>query len=1457
MEKRNNEINNEALDDFSTKSVESDGSVARGDLSGADKPSAGGAPADSGRGKRKWVKRIMIAFLTPASVIVFLLFLDFILHAMGVFGPPSSTDGLIYTEVDGGYAVSGLARSYDDVEEIFLNISDSHNGLPVVAVADGAFENCDRLKMVDLPENATSIGKNAFYGCRALVQVDLGDSVASIGEDAFRDCSALTAISIPSAVTAIGNDAFVGCEQLSVVSITDVRSWCGIEFSNQFANPLCNGAKLRYVNKDNIGRILSYIEIPEDVTRIGSYAFYGVNGLHEVVIHGGVTEMGREVFYSNDRLTIHAHAYERPEGWDTAWNVYGYYVSWGSGADGGEEEEEEYSGPLTFTLSEDGSCYSVTGCAESAEYVEIPKEYLGLPVTEIGEGAFSGLTELREIYVPDSVTRVGRAAFAFCSALYRADLPSSLSEIPPEMFQGCVSLRSFSLPSATESIGYYAFYECEKLDTLTIPAGLRSSGDLAFGGCDGLDAVYISDLTAWMKIEFDGRESNPLHTAGELYYTDYTPVSAVSFTDAQNRVYPYTFVGCKTLTEITIPSWIRSIGDGAFADCEYLKTAVIPDNVTSIGAGAFERCSRLMSVTLGEGVQSIGEGAFRDCERLVEVVNNSYLTFNAGEDLYGGVAAHALVVTSGTGKVVLYDDFYFIEQGESVYLLGTRFDTHPDVQSDNLFGFGISLPTDYNGKKYRVYNDAFRGVAKLTSVSITGGVEYVGDRAFKDCAELESATVIGVTDIGAYAFDGCSKLTELTLEPGLAVIRDGLLRGCGSLTEFHIPDGAVDIGCEAFLDCSALRGAVIPDGVTRIRANAFENCKSMLSVTLGASIESIEDNAFFGCVKLVEVINRSALDILPDGSNGGVGAYSLETHGTETKLVTVGDFIFGTLGGQSYLFAYIGTDSGGLTLPSSFLGESYHVYKNAAPGLAWMNELMIPDGVLSIGEGAFANCLSLSAVRIADTVEMIEAGAFEGCSSVSFFCEAESQPGGWDVNWCPGDSNVSFASGDVYTDGLYFELSEDGEYYTVTGHDRTKQIVIPEMVDGIPVRAIGEYAFASQILEAIYIPDSVEIIHYHAFYQCTKLKEIFIPSSVTEIGEGAFYGCGKLSRAILSEGLLVIGESAFEACFALCDVSIPSTVHTIGAHAFFACESIKSIVIPKSVTTVGSGAFSLGNGVPTLYCEAAEKPEGWDALWYPYGEGAYTVVWGYNGESGNNVESVGLGYTLSGDGTYYSVSDIGECTDTDIVIPSEHEGLPVREIGANAFYFNSAITSVSIPSGVVSVGENAFGYCSSLESVSLPSTLTFIGDAAFSGCDALASVDIPASVADIGAYAFESCNALTAINVAEENVNYKSVDGNLYSADGKILIQYAPGKTDTEFAVPAEVETIGARAFYHCSNLTKVIIPDTVVTVGEGVFYGNSADLTVYCGATEQPAGWSSSWNPEGVAVIWGSDGEE
>lgn len=245
-------------------------------------------------------------------------------------------------------------------------------------------------------------------------------------------------------------------------------------------------------------------------------------------------------------------------------------------------------------------------------------------------------------------------------------------------------------------------------------------------------------------------------------------------------------------------------------------------------------------------------------------------------------------------------------------------------------------------------------------------------------------------------------------------------------------------------------------------------------------------------------------------------------------------------------------------------------------------------------------------------------------------------------------------------------------------------------------------------------------------------------------------------------------------------------------------------------------------------------------------------------------ETDGLVYELSADGTYYIVDDYTG-TATEVVIPLVYEGLPVKEIGVNAFFSCKSIISIEIPNSITTISYGAFRDCENLKNVTIPDSVVTIGRSAFQGCVSLTSIKIPASVTTIPAGTFLRCTDLESLTVDSGNTVYHSSGNCIIETETKTLVHgcknsvipsdgsvttigecafcYCTGLTSIN--IPNTVTKIDSYAFDLCTGLTSVIIPESVITMGESAFSRCFAMTDIYCEAESLPEGWHDEWNYE------------
>ena len=221
--------------------------------------------------------------------------------------------------------------------------------------------------------------------------------------------------------------------------------------------------------------------------------------------------------------------------------------------------------------------------------------------------------------------------------------------------------------------------------------------------------------------------------------------------------------------------------------------------------------------------------------------------------------------------------------------------------------------------------------------------------------------------------------------------------------------------------------------------------------------------------------------------------------------------------------------------------------------------------------------------------------------------------------------------------------------------------------------------------------------------------------------------------------------------------------------------------------------------------------------------------------------SVGLDLTLNPNGKSYSVSGIGTCTESDLLIPSEYEGLPIISVDSNAFKDCAFVTSVTIPDSVTTIGSSAFEGCSSLKRINIPEGVTTIGQKTFYDCTSLTEISLPDSVTMIDWYAFYNCSSLTDLSLSD---NLTTIDRYAFYNCSSL----------TGISIPASVKSIGNSAFYNCSALTEVTIPEGVTQIADYTFNNCNALQSIAIPASVTSIGDMAFYNCNSLSGVYITD---
>lgn len=796
------------------------------------------------------------------------------------------------------------------------------------------YSHVSEIKSVIISDGISKIGIATFASGEytALTSVKIGDDVKVIGRNAFNNCSSLETVVFGSSVESIESDAF---QYSGVVNIA----------------------------------------IPDTVTSLGDRVFYGCTKLKSVTIGSGVTTFGSMTFFASSLETI--------------------------------------SIPNTVTSIGFMPFYNCS----SLKSIELSSN-----ITEISSNCFQNCGKLESIVIPDSVTVINSAAFAGCTSLKTAVIGNGVKTIGGSAFASCPALEKVVIGSSVASIGGGCFGNSTKLATVIN----LSSLDLKPGVTDStyLTAnakVVSSDINGYTFTTEDGFEF--FYGEDKCYLTAYTgsDASIVLPDNCKGKSY---IVAAKafqynTATELTISTGVVGFGNYAFANMSALKS--IKFNATAVddtdmyfntylfsGSG-----TNGMTMTVGKNVTKIPAYFIMSCNLKNVAFEDGGVCESIGAYAFAGTNMNVFTVPSSVksiGDYALTSVKCVIVRSADIaanitgkYSCGlssaVSFCIDPSIKTIGSYittDFSFVSNIEVDGVQYKIYSDHAHtpdstvwtsnddgtktcGTCYVTGKTVTKTSGKCGDALEWSFDETSGVlTISGSGEMRGYAadtmpwYDIAAKITKVVIGEGVTSIGKNAFNNEKAgfvFTEIELPSTLISIGNYAFYDCAYINTLAVPASVTTIGRFAFRRLSGLVTLE-EVAVWSIGDD---GAYKFVtDGAARNALVL-----------YKYNKVWTKLGEHVTADYTVREMGKCGADLLWTVDQNNVLTVTGSGLMYDYGSANSPWRGLKGViTEVVIGEGVTSIGNCAFYEFAALEKVTVSSTVLSIGNYAFYACKSL-------------------------------------------------------------------------------------------------------------------------------------------------------------------------------------------------------------------------------------------------------------------------------------------------------------------------------------------------------------------------------------------------------------------------------------------------------------------------------------------
>lgn len=1124
---------------------------------------------------------------------------------------------------------------------------------------------------------------------------------------------------------------------------------------------------------------------------------------------------------------------------------------------------------------------SVTEIDESVfRGTDIEKVIFNRALKKIGAFAFWSCKSLKEIVFPEDneLVTIGSNAFQATESLKLANLealsvwqataaesyqfhgtglekvvlPASMVKLESQfIFASCGSLIELVLPEGLEEIAAHAFRNGGALEELNIPSSVKVIGSLSFfrSGIKRINSLAaeppaLTDVNVFFPIGDVTKVVVPAASIDSYKKAKVWSSLASVIVGAEE---PDKLYGKISVSEMPSPSDDFIIENGVLI--KYVGPGgdvVLPEGITRIADNAFRSNQTVTSVVMQSGITEMGMCVFWDCHYIKRIVFSDTIKVIPTSTCYLNWALE---------EVILPRD---VEEIQSTAFINCYALTSLDFSKYNIriFGeqsfMGSGLQEVYFSKNVKVIGrQAFFQCYRLKNVTFEEGIEleFLGASVFSACIMLEEVdlSMLDMKELPSEIFRLCSALTKVKLPSQLTSIPWGLFNSCTSLREIDLSDTKITVlNNYVFYKCTSLERVILPERLTEIMKGTFSDTASLEYIVIPESVTKIGNDAFKGSGLKAIVFNSP----VPPALGSGI----FLKHNDELRVFVPSD------SAEAYKKA-LGEYSDLVNSSSEFDIRDGVLYKY----FGCSEEVTVPYEVKSIAAGAFKGNATLRSVYIGGITAGIGTEAFEGCSSLSYVYLSQSVKTIKDraFGGCGSLARVVIdASVPPKTGKEVFPLN-DG--------------LVIEVIDG----AREVYAREWKRYEKLIVENGFTVVD--GVLVCYKgiAKDVIVPEGVTELGKYVFQGCAYMETLTLPEGLIKLGDGAINSCNSLRSIKFPDSLSDIGTDSLSFNKSLECLDIPVNVTRIRQNAVRFNDSMTRLnvYCNLNLTGIAFVSLNNLSEIHFYGVI--------ENISN--LNFTcmpcLSKVVFYNTVLSLGGEEEKNFDAPFAFNAKlttvefrdTVIALGGKAFSNCISLSEVTLYGNLMNLGRSAFSACTKLKGIVASVDNLFLSNdeygllynkdkthlfRAMEGWDFDGEYIMPDSVVIMDDYAFsvpevyvvEVQNIIdimfsglgewninnfrfTGIKISDKLVSIgagafcgcKNLKNVTFGSEGnlKYIMSYAFASTGVvNIELPEGLQLLEERAFYKCSDLTRVVVPVGVSAFNFNMVFEGCDSLT-------------------------------